>query len=92
VLFALGAIAADHKPPVGTISPRPTIALDSQAMQAMLRADRDKDGVLSRDEVDHYDMSLGRRFKEADTDRDGKLTFYEFEKLLAPRETSAGRR
>ena len=90
VLFALGAFASDK--PVGTTVQRPPIPLDTEAMNAMLRADRDKDGVLSREELDHYSMSLGRRFKEVDADRDGKLTLYEFEKLLGPPETSASRR
>ena len=91
-LFALSVLAADNKPPVGSIATRPIVPLDSEAMQAMMRADRDKDGVLSREELEHYDMGLARRFKEVDADRDGKLTFYEFEKLLAPPETSASRR
>ena len=90
VMLALGAIAADK--PVGMTVLRPTVPLDSHAMNAMLRADRDKDGVLSREELEQYDMSLARRFKEVDADRDGKLTLYEFEKLLGPPETSASRR
>lgn len=90
-LLALGVLAAD-KPPVGTTATRPVVPLDSAAMHAMLRADRDKDGVLSREELEQYDMGLARRFKDADADRDGKLTLYEFEKLLLPPETSASRR
>lgn len=90
VMLAVGAIAADK--PVGTTVLRPTVPLDSHAMNAMLRADRDKDGVLSREELEQYDMNLARRFKEVDADRDGKLTLYEFEKLLGPPETSASRR
>lgn len=58
-------------------------------MSTMIRADRDKDGVLSRDELEHYDMSLARRFREGDADRDGRLTLNEFEKLLLPPQTSA---
>ena len=88
-LIALGAFAADK--PVGMTVLRPPVPLDSHAMNAMLRADRDKDGVLSREELEQYDMSLARRFKEADADRDGKLTLYEFEKILPPPETSAKR-
>ena len=88
--LALGAFAAD-KPPVGMTVLRPPVPLDSQAMNAMLRADKDKDGVLSREELEHYDLSLARRFKEVDADRDGKLTLYEFEKLIVAPETSARR-
>ena len=91
--LALPAVAADRGPaadkPVGTTAVRPPVPLDSEAMNAMLRADRDKDGTLSREELEHYDLGLARRFKEVDADRDGKLTLYEFEKLLAPAEQSA---
>ena len=89
IALALGAAAADK--PVGTTVLRPSFSLDSRAMNAMLRADTDKDGYLSREELEHYDLALARRFKEADTDGDGRLTFYEFEKLLPPAETSAQR-
>ena len=89
LLVGLASTAAER--PVGSISSRPTVPLDSQAMNAMLRADRDKDGTLSREELDHYDLGLARRFKEVDADRDGKLTLYEFEKLLSPSETVSGR-
>jgi Ca2+-binding EF-hand superfamily protein len=60
-------------------------------MNAMLRADRDKDGTLSREELEHYDMGLAKRFKDVDNDRDGRLTLYEFEKLLGAPEASASR-
>ena len=76
----MGAFAGDK--PVGTTAQRPPVPLDSEAMNAMLRADRDKDGVLSREELEHYDMSLTRRLNEVDADRDGRLTLYEFEVLL----------
>ena len=55
---------------------------NADAMAHMLRADRDKDGVVSRAELEAYDLTLARRFKEADADRDGKLTLKEFETLL----------
>lgn len=90
ILLALGAPAGEKD--TGMTVLRPPVAFDSEAMNAMLRADIDKDGVLSRAELDQYDMSLGRHFAEADADRDGKLTLYEFEKLLEPPETSASRR
>lgn len=89
IALTAGAAAADK--PHGTTATRPPAPLDTRAMNAMLRADTDKDGVLSRDELERYDLSLARRFKDADADADGKLTFYEFEKLLEPAETSAGR-
>ena len=76
---------------VGSTTLRPPVPLDSQAMNAMLRADADKDGTLSREELERYDLGLARRFKEADVDRDGKLTLYEFEKLLLPPQASASR-
>jgi Ca2+-binding EF-hand superfamily protein len=76
---------------VGSTSLRPPVPLDTNAMNAMLRADRDKDGTLSREELEHYDMGLAKRFKDVDNDRDGRLTLYEFEKLLGDPETSASR-
>jgi hypothetical protein len=63
----------------------------SHAMGAMLRADRDKDGLLSRPELEQYDLGLARRFREADSDRDGKLNFSEFEKLFSTPESSVSR-
>ena len=94
MLAALPAAAAERFSGKGTgsISARPSVPLDSDALNAMLRADVDKDGMLSREELDQYDIGLARRFREADTDRDGKLTFYEFEKLLGPPDTSASTR
>ncbi len=57
----------------------------------MLRADRDKDGMLSREELEEYDITLGPRFEEVDWDRNGKLTLYELEFLLgAPPAPSIG--
>ena len=89
IAIAVGAIAADK--PVGTTTLRPPLPLDSRAMNAMLRADTDKDGYLSREELERYDLTLARRFREVDTDGDGRLTFYEFEKLLEPPEASVKR-
>ena len=76
---------------VGSTATRPPAPLDTRAMNAMLRADRDKDGALSPVELEQYDVNLARRFKEADADRDSKLTLHEFEKLFSPPETSAHR-
>jgi Ca2+-binding EF-hand superfamily protein len=88
------APAAERVPPkaVGLTSLKPPAALDTEAMNAMLRADRDKDGTLSREELEQYDLGLARRFKDVDGDHDGRLTFYEFEKLVPAPETSASSR
>ena len=83
---AFGAAADERALALIATSPLP------DPMSAMLRADRDKDGVLSREELEQYDVSLARRFREADGDRDGRLTLIEFEKLLLPPQTSASRR
>ena len=96
VLLALSTLAANSPPAaeraVGSTAQRPPVPLDSQAMNAMLRADRDKDGTLSREELDRYDLGLARRFHEVDADRDGKLTLYEFEKLIPVTEPTISRR
>jgi hypothetical protein len=97
LLSAIGAAslpAAEHPSgkAVGSTSLRPPPPLDTEAMNAMLRADVDKDGTLTREELEQYDLSLARRFKDVDFDRDGKLTFYEFEKLLGPPQASASSR
>jgi hypothetical protein len=74
----------------GAPSDWPQSALQSPAMKAMLRADRDKDGMLSREEVEDYDLTLGSRFSEVDWDQNGKLSLYEFEFLLGAPATSIG--
>lgn len=94
-LFALPASAGDTsrvERSVGSTAVRLPTPLDSHVMEAMLKADRDKDGTLSREELDHFDVALGRRFKEADVDRDGKLTLDEFERLLNTRAGTVTRR
>jgi hypothetical protein len=94
LVIGISAPAADKVSPdkaVGATASRPPAPLDTRAMNAMLRADRDKDGVLSPQELEQFDASLARRFREADSDRDGKLTLHEFEKLFSPPETSASR-
>jgi hypothetical protein len=62
---------------------------EPDAMNIMLRADRDKDGVLSLEELEQYDLTIAHRFREADRDRDGKLTYDELERLLSAPERSA---
>lgn len=74
-----------------TLSPGRTLVVESEAMSAMLRADRDKDGLLTREELEQYDLTLARRFKEGDADHDGKLTLSELEKLLSSPQTSASK-
>ena len=84
-LVALSAYAAEvprAQRDTGSTLLRAPVPLDTKAMKAMLRADRDKDGVLSEEELGQYDLTLGPRFKEVDSDRDGRLTLYEFELLL----------
>lgn len=96
IVIALSAIAGDKagvgERDTGSTTLRPPVPLDTKAMKAMLRADVDKDGTLSRAELERYDMTLGGRFKEVDGDRDGKLTLYEFEKLLEEPQASASRK
>ena len=90
-VFAAGPPGTERD--TGSTMLRPPVAIDTQAMKAMLRADRDKDGTLNREELEHYDMTLGPRFSSVDGDRDGRLTLYEFETLLEdPQQTSASRR
>lgn len=76
----------------GSTTLRPPVPLDTKAMNAMLRADRDKDGTLSPGELEQYDMTLRPRFGRVDNDRDGKLTLYEFEVLLEDPHASTMRR
>ena len=88
IVLAVAAQAGDRssadKAVGSTTSQQPPAPLDTRAMNAMLRADRDKDGALSPAELEQYDLNLARRFNEADSDRDGKLTLHEFEKLIQP--------
>ena len=88
--FAKGAVAAERAAQDrnrGSTASSTLTFLDSVAMHHMLRADRDKDGTLSREELERYDIGLARQFRQADVDRDGRLTLYEFEKLVSPRST-----
>ena len=95
-LVASSAYATEAAPrparDTGSTLLRPSVPLDSKAMKAMLRADRDKDGTLSIEELDQYDLTLGQRFKHVDSDGDGRLTLYEFELLLEdPHPTTTSR-
>jgi hypothetical protein len=88
MLASFCARAADNIPASelarGSTSSSTLHLIDSEAMNRMLRADRDKNGTLSREELEQYDAALSKRFREVDVDRDGKLTLYEFEKLITP--------
>jgi hypothetical protein len=86
VMMAGAAPAAERVAPADW----PRSALNSPAMNVMLRADRDKDGMLSREELEEYDITLGPRFVEADWDQNGKLTLHELESLLLPHSPSVG--
>jgi hypothetical protein len=97
--IASGAALSGERVPASAtalVAERPATArvasvLNSPAMNAMLRADRDKDGMLSREELDEYDLTLGRRFVDADADRNGRLTLRELETLFgAPEEPRVG--
>lgn len=56
-------------------------ARSDAAMEQMMRADVNKDGTVSRDEVERLDSRMSPQFKAADVDRDGRLTLREFERL-----------
>jgi hypothetical protein len=57
------------------------------AMNEMVKADVNKDGNVTRDEVQKIDPSLAKNFDQADANHDGKLSLREFETL---RGTSVG--
>jgi hypothetical protein len=60
------------------------------AVEQMMQADVNKDGTVTRDEVNRIDSQLGRGFGSADADRDGKLTVREFEKLQELKQGATG--
>lgn len=79
-------------------APAPAASMDAAArelrskaaIEQMMQADVNKDGMVTREEVDRIDSRLGRGFSSADADRDGKLTVREFEKLQELRQGAAG--
>lgn len=60
------------------------------AVEQMMQADVNKDGTVTRDEVERIDSRLGRGFGSADADRDGKLSVREFEKLQQLKQGATG--
>ena len=74
--FAVAAVSAG-----GDKSRAETRPDEVAAMNQMVRADVNKDGAVTRDELERMDLELARRFDAADADHDGKLTLREFETL-----------
>lgn len=83
-LFCVGPAHATERAAGGASAPL--------ALRAMLRADLDKDGVLSREELEQFSLILAPRFGEVDADKDGRLSLHELEKLLGTPQTAAGGR
>lgn len=77
-LAIAAASAGDERPSQAGARPDEVAAINQ-----MVRADVNKDGVVTRDEVERINIELARRFEAADADRDGKLTLHEFETLRA---------
>jgi hypothetical protein len=92
-LFAAGAALATTHAGTSNASPtsnRPAVSRsgpDSPAVEQMMRADVNRDGMVTRDELERLDSRLVPLFEAADADGDGKLTLREFERL---RELSRG--
>jgi hypothetical protein len=69
----------------GTDTEATRAARADAAVEQMMRADVNKNGTLSRDEVYRLDRRMSQKFDAADGNRDGRLTLREFEKLRALR-------
>jgi multidrug resistance efflux pump len=67
----------------GTNAAAARAARADAAVDQMMRADLNKDGTVSREELDRLDPRMSRNFNAADRNRDGQLTLPEFEKLRA---------
>jgi hypothetical protein len=67
----------------GTDTETARAARTDAAVEQMMRADVDKNGTLSRDEVYRLDRRMSQKFDAADGNRDGRLTLREFERLRA---------
>jgi len=81
VAVMTGALAITAASAGGDKSQAQTRPDEVAAMNQMVRADVNKDGVVTRDELERIDPDLARRFDAADADHDGKLTLHEFETL-----------
>jgi hypothetical protein len=84
--FASPAVAASPHPGSKTQQEGPNTAAVRAArsdatVEQMMRADANKDGRVSRDELERLDGRMSRKFDAADTNRDGQLTLREFERL-----------
>ena len=77
---ALAITAASAGDRAGKDASRPD---DVAAMNEMVHADVNKDGLVTRDELERINPELARRFDAADADHDGKLTLSEYEALRA---------
>ena len=70
---------------IGVVLSNPASAgfyLREEARPMWIKADTDRDGFLSRDEVRSEDPGMLRGFDDADVNRDGQLNLGEFEILL----------
>ena len=78
-----GAYGAGAEPARRVEQAAARAAESDAAMDQMMRADVNRDGTISRDEVERFDSRMEPRFKTADLDHDGKLNLREFERLRA---------
>ena len=73
---------AEARPEAGDAAAARAARADA-AVEQMLRADVNKDGAVSREELNRLDPRMSPNFDAADRNRDGQLTLREFEKLRA---------
>lgn len=76
IAFAGAVSAAD--PLSSPSAAAPDSAPGSSAAQSFEQLDKNKDGVVAKDEA-RQDPSINKRFKELDADKDGKLSRAEYE-------------
>lgn len=80
------------KPPRSTANRTPKSSEKiGGAMDLMVRADTNKDGAVTKDEVQKLNPRLATHFEQADANRDGRLNLKEFEKLLTYQDQDAKR-
>jgi EF hand domain-containing protein len=95
--FALPTLAANSASGTshGTVSDHSVTSKSDanagQAMDMMVRADTNKDGAVTKDEVQKLDPGLATHFDQADANHDGRLSLREFEKLLSYQDEATGR-